>query len=839
MRLVRNPSHKHSEEIIKKFNLLKDNIFYKDHTSYEPEQIKSLIKIVELCKSFGLKSESTKWISKQAVDLKLNEKAINDDYIPVLLGYQKYKNKGLKQLSEYVSVIELNYAIQEIVGETSEAISSEEFGIIDEHNGWLLTIPYTVEASCSLGSKTVWCTARRDHENRFFNYIFEDKVILFYALNLDKSVTKERKISIGFKDGILIEGSSGVSETVDENNNPLSEADLIRIFDRETYERFYKKMKEKLELINNEHPLITKIKLAKNNIKSFNKLTDQEKKEVLKLGDYSYEFESYIYEKYFGNAEKTIFLSDLLESFLSNVSGINIVNKLYENEHLMFKHKSYMFSSKHVPEFLRNEFRKHMHNIQDIRDLDFVLNIFSYINYDSLGDPEKEHFLNLVTAQSFDHPTIDNISFDEKIFDLAKNVRFFYDNSIFESISMRTFSKKVISIYINKVRKNDMRFLYHLARNRMFDEFKIELINAADISNETFYFFLDKVIAENKIKNEDYQQIRNNIVEFYMQFLVEKNPYDLPRVENIKKLILINEKDPFVKARFFTEHSDIDYFTDEELLFIINKKGKYDPFNKELMYSLFLRLHKLFPEEAVLSAINLCKHRGEIKNIRTDNKVLKEAVRKILREREDRKRRMLENHFEYLERIIRNTTVDKSLLMDLIRADIQQYIMYAKEIEGSALEFIFKNLDIFLNDKFLRPAVVELEDFMRSKNFKAEFLLEIDNRKIKNFYMHNGQNSLMMLASFEIFSYPASREAIISHAITQGITTEEEIQRIINSKKKSLDQMAKSKNLNDLLYVASQKNLTRSIIETLKASRRKEVLDALLDNPDIYLSDLF
>jgi hypothetical protein len=199
---------------------------------------------------------------------------------------------------------------------------------------------------------------------------------------------------------------------------------------------------------------------------------------------------------------------------------------------------------------------------------------------------------------------------------------------------------------------------------------------------------------------------------------------------------------------------------------------------------------------------------------------------------------MLENHFEYLERVIRNTTVDKSLLMDLIRADIQQYIMYAKEIEGSVLEFIFKNLDIFLNDKFLRAAV-EIEDFMRSKNFKAEFLLEIDNKKIKNFYMHNVQNSLIMLASFEIFSYPASREAIISHAITQGITTEEEIQRIINSKKKSLDQMAKSKNLNDLLYVASQKNLTRSIIETLKASRRKEVLDALLDNPDIYLSDLF
>ncbi len=835
MRLVRNPSHKHSEEIIKKFNLLKDNIFYKDHTSYEPEQIKNLVKIVELCKSFGLKSESTKWVSKQVVDLKLDEKAVNEDYIPILLGYQKYKNKGLKQLSEYVSVIELNYAIQEIVGETSEAVSSEEFGIIDEHNGWLLTMPYTLEASCSLGSNTVWCTARRDNENRFFDYVFGSKAILFYAVNLDKSVKKERKISIGFKNGVLI---TGASETVDENNNTLSEADLIRIFDRETYERFYKKMKEKLELINNEHPLITKIKSAKNNINSFNKLTDQEKKEVLKLGDYSYEFESYIYEKYFGNAEKTIFLSDLLESFLFNVSGINTVNKLYENEHLMFKHKSYMFSSKNVPEFLRNEFRKHMHNIQDIRDLDFVLNIFSYVDYDSLGYPEKEHFLNLVTAQNFDHPTIENISFDEKIFDLVKNTRLIDSDPVFESIVMRTFSKKIISICVNKVRKKDIRFLYHLSENKVFDEFKIELINAADVSDETFYRFFDTKIAENKIKNEDYSQTRNNIIEFDMQLMVEKKPYCLYMVKNIKKFILINEKDPFVKARFFTEHSDIDYFTDEELLFIINKKGKYDPFNKELMYSLFLRLHKLFPEEAVLSAINLCKHRGNIKNIRTDNEVLKDVVRKILREREDRKRRMLENHFEYLERIIRNTTVDKSLLMDLIRADIQQYIMYAKEIEGLALKFIFKNLDIFLNDKFLRAAV-ELEDFMRSKNFKAEFLLEIDNRKIKNFYMHNGQNSLIMLASFEIFSYPASREAIISHAITQGITTEEEIQRIINSKKKSLDQMAKSKNLNDLLYVASQKNLTRSIIETLKASRRKEVLDALLDNPDIYLSDLF
>lgn len=836
MRLVRNPSHKHSEEIIKKFNLLKDNIFYKDHTSYEPEQIKSFIKIVELCKSFGLKSESTKWVSKQVVDLKLDEKAVNEDYIPILLGYQKYKNKGLKQLSEYVSVIELNYAIQEIVGETSEAVSSEEFGIIDEHNGWLLTMPYTLEASCSLGSNTVWCTARRDNENRFFDYVFGSKAILFYAVNLDKSVKKERKISIGFKNGVLI---TGASETVDENNNTLSEADLIRIFNKETYERFHSKMKEKIQLMNNEHPLITKIKSAKNNINKFNTLTNQEKKEVLNLGGYSHEFESYIYDIYFANAKKTIFLSDLMVSFLSNVSNVEIVKKIYDNEHLMHKQKSYMFSSKHVPEFIRKDLPEHFHNIEYLRDSDFICNVFSYVDYKALDEIAKERLLDIVSAQKFDSPSIENILFDEQIFDFAKKIKIKSpDSEIFENLIMRTFSKKIITSVIDDIRKHKYFYLYHLSNNSMFDEFKIDLINALDLHEEKPYRFLDKMIEINKINSDDYPQIRDNIIRFNIETNGGRYSYESYYVKNIKNLVLKNEKDPLVKKRFFIEHSDIDYFTDEELLFIFNKKGKYDPFNKELEYSLFLRLHKLFPKEAVLYSILLCQNNSGVKNIRTDNIILKEAIRKIIREREDRRIMRQEDHFEYINCVLRSTIVDKSLLMDLIRADIQQYIMYAKEIEGLALKFIFKNLDIFLNDKFLRAAV-ELEGFMRSKNFKPEFLLEIDNRKIKNFYMHNGQNSLMMLASFEIFSYPASREAIISHAITQGITTEEEIQRIINSKKKSLDQMAKSKNLNDLLYVASQKNLTKSIIETLKASRRKEVLDALLDNPDIYLSDLF
>lgn len=74
MRLVSNPSYKHDYEIVRKFNLLKENIFYKDHTSYDPEQIKNLVKIVDLCKSFGLKAESVRWITKQVFDLNLNEK---------------------------------------------------------------------------------------------------------------------------------------------------------------------------------------------------------------------------------------------------------------------------------------------------------------------------------------------------------------------------------------------------------------------------------------------------------------------------------------------------------------------------------------------------------------------------------------------------------------------------------------------------------------------------------------------------------------------------------------------------------------------------------------------
>jgi hypothetical protein len=453
-----------------------------------------------------------------------------------------------------------------------------------------------------------------------------------------------------------------------------------------------------------------------------------------------------------------------------------------------------------------------------------------------------ERLLDIVSAQKFDSPSIENILFDEKIFNLAKEIKIkLPDSEIFENIIMRTFSKKIITSVIEDIRKREYLFFdyifYHLSENSMFDEFKIDLINALDLHEKKPFRFLDRMIEVNKINGDDYPQIRNKVIGFNIEVKGGRYSYESGYVKNIKNLVLKNEKDPLVKKRFFIEHSDIDYFTDEELLFIINKKEKHDLFNKEFEYSLFLRLHKLFPKEAALSAILLCKNNSGVKNIRTDNIILKEAIRKIIREREDRRFMKQEDHFEYINCVLRSTTVDKSLLMDLIRANIQEYIIYTKEIEGPALEFIFKNLDIFLNDDFLRPAI-ELEYFIGSKNFKPEFLLEIDNKKIKNFFLL-GETSLTLLRSIEVFSYPASREAIINHAIKRGITTEEEIQRIINSKKKSLDQLAKSKNLNDLLWVAGQKNLTRSIIETLKASRRKEVLDALLDNPDIYLSDLF
>lgn len=515
MRFVKNPSYVHSPEIVKKFNLLKDSIFYKDHSSYEKVQIINFIKIVELCKSFGLKSESTKWITKQAVDLNVGEDAVSEDYVPILLGYQKYKSK-LKPLFEYVSITELNYAIQEVAGETSRAISSEEFGIIDEYDGWLLTMPYTIEASCSLGSNTVWCTARKDEQNQFFNYTINYETILFYAVNLDKSVTKERKISIGFKDRKLIEGDSDLSATVDEDNNPLSEVGLIRIFGNETYNRFFKKMIEKIEIINNKHPLLTKVIEAENDLNLFLNMSNDAKESLLNRGKFNYEIAKYMYETYFSDLyyqkRHSVQISDIRIAYLRNLSYEDIAKEILESQYIYGPQKNLLFNSRKLPELIRNKFVDMIIVVNELRDIDFVLNIFSYVDFDELSVDEKTILLRSVTQVRFDGPTKENQQFDQKILDIVYTDDALINRSgilITANIIKRTYNKDII-LKISEISKEfNYNFLRFFNENPMFDEFKIEVIEGLNINDDSVSF-LNNLIEKGKLRSDEYSKVETN-----------------------------------------------------------------------------------------------------------------------------------------------------------------------------------------------------------------------------------------------------------------------------------------------------------------------------------------
>lgn len=57
MKLIRNPSHKHSSKILDEFNRLKASIYYKDHSAYSINKISNMIEIVKTLKNFRIKSE--------------------------------------------------------------------------------------------------------------------------------------------------------------------------------------------------------------------------------------------------------------------------------------------------------------------------------------------------------------------------------------------------------------------------------------------------------------------------------------------------------------------------------------------------------------------------------------------------------------------------------------------------------------------------------------------------------------------------------------------------------------------------------------------------------------
>jgi uncharacterized protein YciU (UPF0263 family) len=256
MRLVRNPLHRHSAELVKEFNTHKDNISFKDHTQYTDDLIKTTLLAVGESKRLGLSSKHILWLTKQIYENQLTKDIVKDDYLP-LVKFHFNNQDLLKPINSYSSISELNTDIESL-DEESETVSEKELDIFFEKDGWILTMPHTTKASCLLGKGTDWCTSRTKSQNLFLSYVgrYSDDIVLFYVIKIDGNPKKNPndKLSVGFENGKpIFDGKSG-GLTVNASNEGIKIEDFGQILGKELAQTMLIKMDEKSQSIKGKHP---------------------------------------------------------------------------------------------------------------------------------------------------------------------------------------------------------------------------------------------------------------------------------------------------------------------------------------------------------------------------------------------------------------------------------------------------------------------------------------------------------------------------------------------------------------------------------------------------------
>jgi hypothetical protein len=256
MRLVKNPSYKHSSELIREFNRHKDSISFKDHTQYTDELLIVALETVIECKRLGLSSKHILWLTKQIYENQLTKDMVKDDYLP-LIKFHFNNQDLLKPINSYSSISELNTDIESL-DEESETVSEKELDIFFEKDGWILTMPHTTKASCLLGKGTDWCTSRTKSQNLFLSYIgrYSDDIVLFYVIKIDGNPKKNPndKLSVGFENGIpVFDGKKG-GLTVNASNEGIKIEDFGQILGKELAQTMLIKMDEKSQSIKGKHP---------------------------------------------------------------------------------------------------------------------------------------------------------------------------------------------------------------------------------------------------------------------------------------------------------------------------------------------------------------------------------------------------------------------------------------------------------------------------------------------------------------------------------------------------------------------------------------------------------
>lgn len=326
MKLVLNPSYKHSKEFVDLFRRYSSNIFYKDFTQYSNDLLAVTLFSIEKGKEFGLKTSELLWLTKFVYELNLTKEQVEYDYLPVLKSYVINKSK-LNPIETYKSIGELNSHIESL-SDSEEFVSEKDLDIFFEKDGWILAMPHTTEASCLLGKQTEWCTARTKSQNLFLSYVgrYKSNIVLFYVIKIDGNPKKNPndKLSVGFINGKPVFDGKDGGLTVNAKNDGFSIEQFGKILGKELAKEMLIEMDEKSQSIKGKHPAKKEMeRIAKSADKYLKKISEFKNED--ELNDFKEEV-----AKYPVNEEVAIILSEDKHGFfiINLASNKSITEKI-------------------------------------------------------------------------------------------------------------------------------------------------------------------------------------------------------------------------------------------------------------------------------------------------------------------------------------------------------------------------------------------------------------------------------------------------------------------------------------------------------------------------------
>jgi len=169
-------------------------------------------------------------------------------------------------LSDYESPGQINIAVSLSRGFVDISQLSEQVDVLYEDDNWILYMPHSREASCTIGRGTSWCTAiPGSGNNLFYNYVISGRAILYYLVKkqqLENESPAVTHFSLGTLDGKILfpkEGEGHGHIVVDGSNRGLSKERFLGIVGDQLGNQIIAVIEQHSQNNRNQHPAKDKI----------------------------------------------------------------------------------------------------------------------------------------------------------------------------------------------------------------------------------------------------------------------------------------------------------------------------------------------------------------------------------------------------------------------------------------------------------------------------------------------------------------------------------------------------------------------------------------------------